>query len=673
MTPTQAGISGGILAALAVTGAVVWLERQGATATRQDVVRQTEVVARQFSSRIAATLDRHRVGLEQFANFWSASEEVTVQEFRGFAAKTVALTPLCRRISMVDGEMRIRWVYPPDAEQQFAGFDVQTHALGYRALARARSEARAILSPPLELLDGTQGLVLGVPIQKDGEFLGSLVCAIRASDFFQTLVLPEVAGLYVQAVSDEGVLLYASDPAAKNLFSLPVTTSKSIEFAGRRWDIAVAPRPEVLAAKLAHERLTFWILGSVAALMAGLGAAVVTERQWRTRRDLQLKEHALRETRHDLEEAIEQLLQAEKLATLGELVAGVAHELNNPLASVLGYSELALRADPPEKVRRYLQIAMSEAERAGKIVRNLLTFARKQASEKKPQFLNEIVEKTLELRAYHFRTSQIRVERDFDPTLPKTMLDGQQIQQVVLNLLNNAAQAIAERGRGGTIRVVTRRAGDRMQLVVSDDGPGVPPEVQARIFEPFFTTKKDGKGTGLGLPLCSRIVEEHGGRIWVESKPGEGATFVVELPIVEGREGTDDTPRAAEAVALPAGLRILLVDDEPGVQAFFSDLLQGRGHHVETTSDVPEALERLAASHFDLIIADLRMPHGTGEDIYRAAKRKSPRLARRIIFTTGENVSPRTEHLVQDLGVAVLHKPCKIEEIERALAQVIQS
>src|SRR6185503_14294514 len=249
-----------------------------------------------------------------------------------------------------------------------------------------------------------------------------------------------------------------------------------------------------------------------------------------------------------------------------------------------------------------------------KIVRNLLTFARKHPPEKKHLGLNGIIEKTLELKAYHFRASQILVEKDLPADLPATMLDFHQIQQVVLNLLNNAEQAIVEVKKGGTIRLTTRQLGDRIECRISDDGPGVPLAIQQRIFEPFFTTKTDGKGTGLGLSLCYGIIQEHGGSIRVEGQPGQGATFVIDLPVLANPE--TERPETTDAVpAAPTSLRILVVDDETSIQDLLVELLRTQGHQVDTASDVPEALQKIAANGHDLIISDMKMPHGTGRAI----------------------------------------------------------
>ncbi len=375
-----------------------------------------------------------------------------------------------------------------------------------------------------------------------------------------------------------------------------------------------------------------------------------------------------------LDQATQQLMQAEKLTALGELVAGVAHEINNPLTSILGYAQLLLAKEESPEVRRRLETISAEAERTGRIVRNLLTFARKQPPEKRLLGLNGIVEKTLELKAYHFRVNQIVVEKDLARDLPKTMLDYHQIQQVVLNLLNNAEQAMSEGGAGGVIRIFTRAARGRIELRVADNGPGIPEEAMSRLFEPFFTTKKEGKGTGLGLSLCYGIVQEHGGTISADNISEGGALFTISLPV--SGESTETAEPGTPAGAPTSGrrrLRVFVVDDEQNVQSLIVELLTAQGHAVDTASDVPEALRKIASNDYDLIITDMKMPHGTGVDIYQAAERRDPGLARRVIFTTGDGASARTREFLESTGNEILIKPCRLEEIERVIDRAIDA
>ena len=231
-----------------------------------------------------------------------------------------------------------------------------------------------------------------------------------------------------------------------------------------------------------------------------------------------------------------QLLQAEKLAALGQTISGVAHELNNPLATILTWAERLSQRPVDDQTKRGLETILSESERAAKIVRNLLTFARKRHTTRAMVDVNQIVRETLALRSYEQTLANISIIEALAAGLPLAFADPHQFQQVLLNLIINAEQAmLAANGRGTLVlRSWQDLDGDAVVLEVNDDGPGVPEDVQPRIFDPFFTTKEVGKGTGLGLTVAYAIIQEHGGRITVKSEPGAGASFFVALPIGDG-------------------------------------------------------------------------------------------------------------------------------------------
>jgi len=234
----------------------------------------------------------------------------------------------------------------------------------------------------------------------------------------------------------------------------------------------------------------------------------------------------------------QQLLLTGRLAAVGELAAGVAHELNNPLAAVQAYAQLLNeRQDLDESVKTDLQTIHTEAQRASRITGNLLSFARQYKPERTLISINDMLQQALELDAYHLKVSGIEVVTQFDPDLPKTLADPHQMQQVFVNLITNAEQAITEARGKGTLRVRTSRVAAEIHISFQDNGPGIPDENLTRLFDPFFTTKTVGKGTGLGLSICYGIVKEHGGRLHAESELGKGTTFVVELPIVSEDRG----------------------------------------------------------------------------------------------------------------------------------------
>lgn len=257
----------------------------------------------------------------------------------------------------------------------------------------------------------------------------------------------------------------------------------------------------------------------------------IAERE-RAEEQLRAAHEQLQEAHEELKSSQEQLLQSSKLAAVGQLVSGVAHEVNNPLMAILGNSEMLLKKSGDERIRKHLKRVYEETNRAIAIVRNLLSFARKQEVEKVPVSVNDCLESVINLRSYEMSMDNIDIETDIAPDLPEAMADFQQLQQVFLNLLINAEQAIKGIRDSGKVFIRTERAGNKkIRITVADDGPGIPKEIQARIFEPFFTTKDVGKGTGLGLSICYGIITDHGGKITVASEEAKGTTFIIELPV----------------------------------------------------------------------------------------------------------------------------------------------
>ena len=369
----------------------------------------------------------------------------------------------------------------------------------------------------------------------------------------------------------------------------------------------------------------------------------------------------------------ERLLQSEKMVSVGQLVSGVAHELNNPLTGIMGFSQLLLERGPDERTRSDVETIYAEAERASKIVQNLLSFARRKRSEKEQADLNELLERVLELRSYDLRIKNIEVVLDLDRELPETMVDADQIQQVFFNVIINAEQSMVEptEREHGTLTVRSRREGDVIRLSLQDDGSGIEPETLRRIFDPFFTTKETGAGTGLGLTISYGIIDEHGGRIWAESEPGRGTTFIIELPIVRG-DGRHAAPEEEEPEAAVTGRSILVVDDEESIQRLLGSILQMDGHRVDTARNGREALEFIDQRHYDVIITDIKMPDMDGRELHQRLRELDSDLARHTIFITGDTVSPETRSFLERVSNPVLAKPFRIREVRETLSAILE-
>jgi two-component system, NtrC family, sensor kinase len=370
-----------------------------------------------------------------------------------------------------------------------------------------------------------------------------------------------------------------------------------------------------------------------------------------------------------------QLLQSEKLSAVGEFVAGVAHELNNPLTALIGFSELLQTDDVDEDTRSSLKRISSSAERCHKIVQSLLSFARQHPPERKVTNINGLVDSVIEILLYELRTNNIKVVKELSPHLPRLLVDPHQLQQVFLNVVNNARQAIEACHRAGAIRIITRMADKRVQVRFQDDGPGISEENIAKIFNPFFTTKPIGKGTGLGLSLSYGIIREHGGVISVESKLGHGTTFIIDLPVTSDAEAEPDQ-NGARPAALPhdgKGKHLLLVDDEEDILDLLRATLEGCGYHAQTASDGEKALRLLAQRPFDLIICDWKMPGLSGQQLYQCLLQSHPEAAKRMIFMTGDMLSETTERFLREQGKTCLAKPFTLAEVQATLSRIFQN
>jgi two-component system NtrC family sensor kinase len=365
----------------------------------------------------------------------------------------------------------------------------------------------------------------------------------------------------------------------------------------------------------------------------------------------------------------EQLIQSEKLSAIGQLIAGVAHELNNPLASVLGFADfLAEASSVPSHLAEPLRVIQQEAQRAAGIVKNLLTFARRQEQERRRLAVGPVLERTVQLINNQLLALKVEPLLVVEPGLPDIEGNQNQLQQVFLNVINNAAQAIASTGRGGTVAIRARPWLDGIAVDVTDNGPGIPEELQGKIFEPFFTTKAEGQGTGLGLSICLGIVKEHGGNLTMRSTPGHGATFTIELPA----SGLPEEPARSSGEHAALTGRILVVDDEPHILHYMRATLESWGHEVETAGDGQEALRRAMEERFDLIITDVRMPRLGGRELFERLRESRPEAAARVVFATGDSVRDDTLAFLEGSGRPFLHKPFKLAELRRTIAAALE-
>ena len=367
----------------------------------------------------------------------------------------------------------------------------------------------------------------------------------------------------------------------------------------------------------------------------------------------------------------EALRQTEKLAAMSGMLAGVAHELNNPLTVIVGQTLLLRRAvEGGALAARAGKIGLA-AERCTRIVRNFLALAREYPPEHQEVALDQIVREAVELFAYQLRVDNIEVGLNLAGDLPALWADPHQLHQVVINLLTNAHHAMREVAAPRALTLVTRHdsARRRVLLEVRDTGPGIPREIQGRIFEPFFTTKPPGQGTGLGLSLCQGIVENHGGSIRVESEPGHGTTFLVELPVQTRPAGAPSGP-SPEALPPTPPKAILVVDDEAEVAEILADLLAAEGHRVTSAANGALALDALRRGMYDVILSDVRMPGLDGPGLYRELERQFPRLVRRFVFVTGDTLTPETREFLDRTGVPSLGKPFDADEIRRVIDRI---
>jgi two-component system, NtrC family, sensor kinase len=481
------------------------------------------------------------------------------------------------------------------------------------------------------------------------------------------LVLPGGAGVAGRAV-EEGRPIWTSELLADDRLSLTEELRHDVASRGQGAALAVPLRAKgrttgVLV--ISAERSRSFSTQEVQLLQAFADQAALALENARLYRQLEARLQELQATQT-------QLVEAAKLSAVGQLVSGVAHELNNPLSVVIGHGQLLLGKTLASDMRRPVELIVSQGERMAKIVQNLLLFSRQRTPERGPVRLSDLVEQTVALRAAQLRLCGIRLDVAHAADEPYVTGDSHQLQQVVLNLLLNAEQAILGGNTGDRIRITTlRRERDGQAwavLLLEDDGPGIPPEVLPRIFDPFFTTQPVGQGTGLGLSVSYGIVRQHGGQLWAESVPRR-TVFTLELPAMAELA---PVPEPAPAAASGAGSRrlALVVEDEPHIVGLVSAYLEQAGWEVDSAPGGRPALERIRARHYDLILADIRMTDGSGEELYRRATAEQRHLAQRFLFMTGETADPAARRFLEGTRAPVLAKPFTVEALLQAVEQL---
>lgn len=361
-----------------------------------------------------------------------------------------------------------------------------------------------------------------------------------------------------------------------------------------------------------------------------------------------------------------------RLASVGMMASGIAHEINNPLTGVVGFTQLLLEKQVPDEIRDDLEVIHEGAQRVASIVKRLLTFARQYKPERRYVNVNDILQTNLDLCAYEMQSNGISVTTLLDGDLPETVADSSQLQQVFLNIMINAEKAMKTAHGKGNLVIQTRTVDGMIHVSFTDDGPGIPKENLTRIFEPFFTTREVGEGTGLGLSICHTIVAEHNGRILVDSELGKGTTFDVEIPIVQGEEEPDSSPvKVVRSGKRPRG-RILAVDDETSVLELVRQALAEEGHEIDTAVDARGALALIRHRKYDLIVLDVKLPDMNGTELYKIIKKESRgNGASRVVFITGDVLSEDTKSFLAESKTVHVHKPFDARQIRQEVNRLL--
>lgn len=700
----------GLLLALRA-GYALWGQQRTTTVLEHAALAEREqsaLLERHVAARTAELAEAHRV----MQRMWTLGQQIALELTpervlrRFIEAAMDVLRVDGGAVGLLDGD-RVQIAITAGLGDSLAGrsFQVTESAMGRVARAATAwwtpdADACAEPAADIPLEEGARSAVV-VPLQRRGQCIGAITLLSRSqrdysesdvahveamadllsvalanADLLETLrktewrfrTLFRTAPDAVLTVFESGRIREAND-AVHDIFGV-----HPVQMVGRTLDEFVVPEDAGrLRTELAHvlrgspsrleirarhgvgDRATVRIVQLAARLLPEadppqvllLGRDVTAEREMRTR-----------------------LAETERLAAVGELVAGVAHEVNNPLCTISAFAQLLQRDDSlGAEQRESVDVICSETQRASQVLRDLLTFARRSEGENATIQLNDLLERTMRLRHYEMDSFGITAEYDLASDLPLTTGDPRQIQQVVLNLVANAIQAMEPMG-GGTLRLRTFAEGERVVLEVSDTGPGIPEEARAHVFEPFYTTKQ--AGTGLGLSVSYGIVASHGGEISIVHTGEDGTTFRIALPALFTSDDTGaGSMEEVDGHSPLAGMRLLFVDDELALHSAVRSFARARGFTVVTAADGAAALAAARRERFDAVACDLRMGGLDGPALFEILRREHPELAARTLFITGDLMSANSRGFLEAAGQPVLEKPFDLELLESSMAALL--
>ncbi|HEX6816003.1 MAG TPA: ATP-binding protein [Gemmatimonadaceae bacterium] len=700
----------GVLLALRA-GHALWTHRRTTLVLEHAAIAEREIASlleQRVDARTAELAEAHRV----MQRMWTLGQQIALELTpervlrRFIEAAMDVLRVDGGAVGLVSGDrVQVAITAGLDGAPSIAGhsFPVSTSAMGrvVRA-AEAWWTADAQRSPAAEadlpVADGARAAVV-IPLQRRGECIGAIMLVSRVSRSFSDSEISHVeamADLLSVALANADLLetLRKAEWRFRTLFRVAPDAVLTLFASGRIAEANDAVR-DILGlypAQVVGRTLDEFVVEDEMDRFRTEFQNVLSGRP--TRLELHLRHEAgvrvvalaarlLPETDPPMililgrdmtaeREMRMRLAETERLAAVGELVAGVAHEVNNPLCTISAFAQLlqrdgAMTADQRESV----DIIASETMRASQVLRDLLTFARRSETDSTKIQLNELIERTMRLRSYEMSSLGITSEQTLAAELPMVQGDPRQLQQVLLNLVMNAIQAMEPLG-GGSLRVITRRDDDRVLVEVADTGPGIPAEARAHVFEPFFTTKRDG--TGLGLSVSYGIVAAHGGTISIAHTDADGTMFRVTLPAMEDVEAREQpAPVLAEAPSSPlSGIQMLFVDDELALHRGIRSYARRRGFGVVTVPDGAAALDAARRSRFDVVVCDLRMSGIDGPAFYEVLRREHPSLALRTLFITGDLVSASSRAFLESAGQPVLAKPFDLERLEVSVASLLR-